>query len=155
MNLVSYVKGILDYSEGMKPATRDKALKETIQYYRRQEQKMIDSMQDAINKGSSFAEYHLWSAESQQSLLEQVIRGKTTFQQELSKIIKDPAESIKRKEEDSEYSRLEHNLTQFFTPYLAEAGEQTKMMDETIARLYLNKPKKKKSRDSELWREIL
>ena len=155
MNMVSYVKGILEYSEGMKPKTRDSALKETIQYYRRWEQRLIDQMREDYRKGGSFVEFHLQSSKDQQSLLEKVIRGETTFEQEWGKIIKDPHESIKRKEQDPGYARLEHTLTQFFTPYLAEAGEQAKMMDDTIHRLYLSKPKKKRSRDPELWREIL
>ncbi|MBN2458825.1 hypothetical protein JXB28_00945 [Candidatus Woesearchaeota archaeon] len=158
MNLVNCLNGILECSEGMKPGTRDKALKETIEYYKCWQQQLLDYAREDYRKGGSYSEYHMRSLELEQSLLKKVLKGETTFQHELSKIIKDPNEHTKKIEESpgGEYWILNWTLNQFFPGiFFDEIEDYAKMMDETIARIYLSKPKKKRKHNPEAWREIL
>jgi hypothetical protein len=157
MDLVNRIEGILENSQGMKPKTRDTALKETIEYYHKYQQHLIDSARENQRKEEGKSEFYLTVLEGEQILLEKVLKGKTTYQQEISKLSQDPYESMRIREKDprGSYAVLEFIITSSFSMFVEESERKAKLMDETIRRLYLSKPKKKKSRDPELWREIL
>ena len=142
MNLVNCINGILEHSEGMEPETRDKGIKETVEHYLGWQQRLLDYAREDYRKGGSFSEYHMRSLELEQTLLKKVLKGKTTFQHELSKIIKDPNEHMKKIEENpgGEYWILNWTLNQFFPGvFFDEVQNYAEMMDNTIARLYLKK----------------
>ena len=136
MNLASQLEGILEYSEGMKPETRDKALKETTEYYRKWQQRLINSAKEDYRKGGSYSEFHLRTMEAEQSLLKKVLKGETTYQKEASKIGKDPYKNMKRREKDRDYAALEFTLTHLFSGFYDEMESKAKKLDETIKRLY-------------------
>jgi len=155
MDHVNQIEGILEHSQGMKPKTRDAALKETIEYYRKNQQRLIDSEKERQRKGCGFSEYYLRILEAEKTLLEKVLKGKTTYQKEIAKLSTDPYESIKIREKDPRgpYAVLEFIITHYFSMYYEKWYSKSKIIDETIRRLYLSKPKKKY--DPEVWREIL
>jgi hypothetical protein len=151
MDLERQVEEILRL-EGLTLKILEAALRETFTSYQKYNQRMIDHAKE--NK--PFSEYHLQCLEASQSLLKNVMKGKTTYQQEWSKIERDPEQGIKRREKDPQYKLLEMTLTMYvFHGYFDEIDNQVKLLDETIQRLYLSKPKKKRGRDPELWRKIL
>jgi hypothetical protein len=151
MDLERQVEEILRL-EGLTLKTREAALRETFTSYQKDNQRMINHA-----KGNKpFSEYHLQCLEASKSLLKNVMKGKTTYQQEWSKIERDPEEGIKRRDKDPQYKLLEMTLTMYvFHGYFDEIDNQVKLLDETIQRLYLSKPKKNRERDPELWRNIL
>ncbi len=154
MDLVSQVEDILRY-EGLKPKTRDAALRETFSYYQGFLQRMIDVVREGQKKGRGSSENHLAVLEQAQTTLKDVIKGKTTYQKEWSKVEKDLEKGIERREHDLQYRVFEWALTFYvFRGYFDEIERQAEMLDKTIQRLYLQK-KKKRSRDPELWRTIL
>jgi hypothetical protein len=157
MDLASPLEGILNHSEGMSPETRDKALKETIEYYRGWQKQLIDSTKEYYRKGGSYSEFHLQILEAEQVLLERVLKGGTTYQQEFSKLSKDPYKSMRMREKDPHgpYAVLDSIAMQSFSMYYEKRDRKAKLVDETIRRLYLSKLKKKKSRDPEIWRNFL
>jgi hypothetical protein len=138
MNLAGTIEGIINCSEGMKPETRDKAIIETIEYYRERQQRLIASAQEAYDKGSSFAEYHLRTTQGEQALLEKVIKGETSFMKELKKIPRDPDEHMKKHKTDLAYSHLIGTLMTLFHGNF-DMEPQAKILDKTIERLYWQK----------------
>lgn len=152
MDLASPLEGILNHSEGMSPETRDKALKETIEHYRGRQKQLIDS-----RKGGSYSEFRLRILETEQVLLERVLKGETTYQQEFSKLSKDPYKNMKLREKNfhGPYAVLDFIAMLSFSADYANRDRKAKLVDETIHRLYLSKPEKKKSRNPEIWRNFL
>lgn len=139
MNLANQLKGILNNSEGMKPETRDNALRETIEYYQQWQQKLIDNAKEAYEKGSSFAEYHLRIMEEEKSLLEKVLKGETSFMNEVSKIEKDPDKHIKKlKQKPHGTYALQSDTILFFLGNF-DTEPKARTLDQTIERLYLKK----------------
>ena len=136
MNLAGTIKGIINCSEGMKPETRDQAIRETIEYYRERQQRLIENAQEAYDKGSSFAEYHLRTMQGEQDLLEKVIKGETSFMKELEKIPRDHDEHMKKLKTDLTYSRLIGILMTVFHGNF-DMEPQARTLDKTIERLYL------------------
>ena len=155
MDLASQVESILKY-EGLKPKTREAALRETFAYYQQFQQRMIEHAKENQSKEKHFSESHLPCLEAAQSLLKNVMKGKTTYQREWEKVEKDPEKGIKRRQRYPQYRIFERIFTIYtFSGFFDEIDRQTKLLDETIQHLYLNKPKKKRDRGPELWRNIL
>jgi hypothetical protein len=95
MNLGRQLEGIVEYSEGMKPDTLDRALKDTIEhcldYYakgiehsKKQLKDAQRSSKDAADIGSYrfFVKMH----EMRREILERIIRGETTFSKVLGQV---------------------------------------------------------------------
>jgi hypothetical protein len=149
MDLVSQIKAILKH-DGLKPKTRRVALKETIEYYRKDLQHRISNAKEMQEK-AGFSEIYLQCIENEKLLFEKVLKGKTTYQKEWNKVEKDPEAGIKRRGQDPEYALLERTLTlELFRGYFDEIDDKAKLVDDTIQRLYLKKPY-----DPETWRKIL
>ena len=137
MNLASQLEGILEYSEGMKPETRDKALKETVEYYKKYQQKLLDYAEEDYHKeGSSPEKLYLKHVRLEKSLVEKVIKGETTFQREVSKLTRDQDKNTQRRKKEPGYLELEFTLTHLFSIFYDEMESKAKKLDETIKRLY-------------------
>ena len=149
MDLVSQIKAILKH-EGLKRKTRGVALKETIEYYHKDLRHRIQNAKEMQEKADLSEKIYLQCLENEKLLFEKVLKGKTTYQKEWNKVEKDPETGIKRREQDPEYALLERTLTlELFRGYFDEIDDQVKLVDDTIQRLYLKKPRKKY--DPETW----
>jgi hypothetical protein len=150
MDLIRRIEGILECSEGMKPLTRDNALKETIEYYRKYQQGLIDSAKEKQSKENSNSEFYIRFLEAEKVLLEKVLKGKTTYQQEISQLSTNSSERLRIREKDplGPYTMLEFIIIQYFSMFFDENEKKTiakraEIIDNTIRRLYLSKHKKK------------
>jgi hypothetical protein len=136
MDIVYGIEGILENSQGMTPGTRDKALKETIEYYRKLQQRLINYAKERHHERDS--ELHLRMLEAEQVLLERVLKGETTYQKEFSKLSKDPYKNMELREKNPHgpYAVLDSIAMQSFSMDYAKRDMKAKLVDETIKRLY-------------------
>jgi hypothetical protein len=134
MNLVGQIEEILSH-EGLKQKTRNAALKETIEHYRQYLQTSIDYARSSYVQGRC-DEYYLKRVEAERSLLREVLQGKTTYLQEVSKLTKDPYENEKRRKKEPGYFELENTVTSLFSVFYSEMEHKAKLLDETIRKLY-------------------
>lgn len=95
MNLGRQLEGILEFCEGIKEDTLEKALKETIEYCigdceekyehaKRDYQNAQKNQKDATDMSSYH--FHARVYETRHNLLKKIIRGETTFSETLGKV---------------------------------------------------------------------
>ncbi|MBN2052259.1 hypothetical protein JW756_02035 [Candidatus Woesearchaeota archaeon] len=140
MNLGRQLEGILEFSEGIIPETVDKALKETIEYFRfeyvekgldRAKKELEEAKQKQVSKSDlDFRQYVLELGETRKRLLDSILHGETTFTKTLAKV-------NELYEKRDIYAVLHHAFGDLVGGIFPR-DEQCARLDRIITKLYYN-----------------